>query len=46
MNKLEELLRADYEKWNKNDYLFEMKDGQYAGITFGEFYTARHWKIK
>ena len=37
MNKLEELLRSDYEKWNKNDYLFEMKDGQYVGITFGEF---------
>ncbi|MBP5565598.1 MAG: AMP-binding protein, partial [Lachnospiraceae bacterium] len=37
MNKLEELLREDYEKWNKNDYLFEMKEGKYEGITFGEF---------
>ena len=37
MNELEKFLREDYEKWNKREYLFEMKDGKYEGITFGEF---------
>ena len=37
MNELEQLLRADYEKWKDNEYLHEMIDGKYVGITFGEF---------
>ena len=37
MNELEKFLRADYEKWKDRDYLHEMVDGKYVGITFGEF---------
>ena len=37
MNELEKFLRADYEKWKDNDYLHEMVDGKYVGITMGEF---------
>ena len=37
MNELEKFLRADYEKWKDNEYLHEMVDGKYVGITFGEF---------
>lgn len=37
INELEKFLRADYEKWRDIDYLHEMVDGKYIGITFGEF---------
>ena len=37
INELEKFLRADYEKWRDIDYLHEMVDGKYVGITFGEF---------
>lgn len=37
INELEKILRADYEKWRDIDYLHEMVDGKYVGITFGEF---------
>lgn len=37
VNELENFLRADYEKWRDIDYLHEMVDGKYVGITFGEF---------
>ncbi len=37
VNELEKFLRADYEKWRDIDYLHEMVDGKYVGITFGEF---------
>lgn len=37
VNELEKFLRADYEKWKDIDYLHEMVDGKYVGITFGEF---------
>lgn len=37
VNELENFLRADYEKWKDIDYLHEMVDGKYVGITFGEF---------
>lgn len=36
MNELEKFLRADYEKWKDRDYLHEMVDGKYVGITFGD----------
>ena len=37
VNELERFLRADYEKWRDNDYLHEMRNGKYEGITFGQF---------
>ena len=37
MNELERILRADNEKWHDREYLFEMKEGKYEGITFGEY---------
>ena len=37
INELEKFLRLDYEKWKDNEYLHEMVNGQYVGITFGEF---------
>lgn len=37
MNELEKFLRTDYKNRKDLEYLFEMRNGKYVGITFGEF---------
>lgn len=37
VNELEKFLRSDYKNRKDFEYLFEMKNGEFEGITFGEF---------
>lgn len=37
MIKIDEVLKEDYQKWKNREYIFEKINGEYKGITFGDF---------